>query len=71
MPYIVRFRNRYDGCPVYLGGPGLCVNTGVRKSTSSVMRADDAKRFTKYATAKRRSYDCNPQWYGEVLEVDE
>ena len=71
MPFIVRFRHKTDNFPMYLGGPGLCVNAGVRKSTSSVCFAKDAKRFTKLSTAKRRCYDCNPQWRGEVVEVDE
>jgi hypothetical protein len=69
MSFIVRFRHRKDGDCLYLGGPGLDVNAGVRVAHRSVVLRKNAHRFEKSSTAKRRSCDCNPLWKGEVIEI--
>jgi hypothetical protein len=69
--YIVKFVHKQDGDCLYLGGPGLDVNAGVRVAHRSVVLQQNAHRFDKLSTAKRRSYDRNGNWRGEVMEVDE
>jgi hypothetical protein len=66
--FIVRYRNLDSGYPLYQGGPGLNVNTGVRDRHTSVCRADNAERFTLDA-AKRHARTCNDRWAGEVLDA--
>jgi len=70
MPFIVRF-HKTDGFPMYQGGPGRDVNSGVRVANKSVLFRKDAKRFRTYATAQRHAHRCNECWKGEVIEVNE
>jgi hypothetical protein len=67
--YIVRYKSINGLFPMYAGGPGLDVNAGVRVRSKSTIRREDAISFTSLDAAKRKARNCNPTWFGEVLDA--
>jgi hypothetical protein len=71
MKFVVRYKSKIGGPPVYQGGPGIDVNAGVRVKNTSVVLLKNALRFDNRKTAERHAKRCNKMWVGEVIEVDD